>query len=324
MTCALVPLNPNELMAARRTWLSRFQSLDSVTISAGKFNSICGFNVLKCKGITPELFIDKNAPITTPYDIYHNQQSDDYKINGTCGRGVGSTFQREEDFYSLVAGDLLYKSVLKEKLDGIRHYYHSKGDMSPHFDFDRFYEACESVVSLFNIVDERPRGFDEYIFESSQGLMLDQNFGFFPYVTRSSVGTKNILEMGFQPELHLMTRAYQTRHGNGPMTNCNRPHTFDNKFESNDMNKYQGEFKTSLLDLDLLKYAISRDEYIRNGFRKEHTRKLVITCMDVVEGNWKYTMNDKLYTYSRASDFVEAIGRELDIRVETTSYPWLQ
>lgn len=296
------------------TYWSKYCTVDPLAL-------MTEFNVLRNKGVTPKLLIDKKAPVTTPYDIFHNQHAYEYREDGTCGRGVGATFQREEDFYSLLAGDLLYESVFKEKLKHIRQYYHLKGDMAPQFEFDfeLFFEARESMLKLFEFVDEIPNDFDEYIFEGSQGLMLDQNFGFFPHVTRSSVGTKNILEMGFEPVVHMMTRAYQTRHGNGPMTNLDWS-GFQNKYESNKTNKYQGEFKTSILDLDLLKYVIGRDDYIRTN-----DTNLVITCMDIVEDDWKYTLGNKIFVHVKASEFVDAIKRELGAKyVDTTSTPWLK
>lgn len=173
----------------------------------------------------------------------------------------------------------------------------------------------------FMPIDSMPK-FDNYIFEGSQGLLLDQDIGFFPHVTRSSVGSKNILELtkGQDIKLHLVTRAFQTRHGHGPMTNEHLPNNIkDNPHEINVLNKYQGEFRRSLLDLDLLKYGITKDNYIKNSRDKE----LIITCMDLVENEYRYTKKGQIVNCDNKYDFVTSIARYLGIdEVGITDSPY--
>jgi adenylosuccinate synthase len=155
-------------------------------------------NSLIKKGIDPILFIDERCPITTPYDIHSNQQIEENKRHGSCGVGIGTTINREENFYSLLFGDLFYPSVLSIKLNAIRQFYGFKAIV-----IDRFYECVEYILNCKNInpIYDLPLGFDNFIFEGSQGLLLDQNIGFFPNVTRANTGSKNILDLGFKPEL---------------------------------------------------------------------------------------------------------------------------
>lgn len=264
-------------------------------------------NVLIKKGFKPTVYIDKKSPVTTPYDIVYNQKNLSTRGHGTCGAGVGATFEREANQYSLLAGDILFESVLKAKLELIREYY--KLDVKKTV---WFLECCNMLrySKRFIFVDEMPKGFIN-IFEGSQGLLLDQNIGFFPHVTRSNTGTRNILEMGHEPYLYLITRAYQTRHGNGPMTNLNLPHNIkDNPFETNTYNDFQGNFRKSLLDLDLLKYGIERDDYIR----KTENKELVITCMDLVKDELRYTIGGKIVNHLNYSDFASSIAKYLGIK----------
>ena len=52
----------------------------------------------------------------------------------------------------------------------------------------------------------------------------------------------------------------------------------ENPYEKNNDDGFQGKFRSSILDLDLLRYGISRDKYIKeNGF------SLVITCLDLMK-----------------------------------------
>lgn len=293
------------------TYWSRFCSFDP----AGVMNE---YDLLVKKGYKPTLFVDKNAPMTTPYDKYWNQKTDDK--NGTCGVGVGATFQREEDRYSLLVGDLLSPSVVETKLGLIESYYLKKSSYAHTSDEEVF---LSNLSRFFNcpdikIVDEIPTH-KNYVFEGSQGLLLDQNFGFFPHVTRSNTGTKNILSMGVEPYIYLITRAFQTRHGNGPMTNEDIPHNIkENPFETNVKNKYQGKLRKSLLDLDLLKYGIEKDLYLRKTKNKE----LVITCTDLIEGGFRYTYKGTVVEHKTKEAFARSIADHLGIKkVTTTSSP---
>lgn len=284
-------------LAGSPTFWSKYCTFDPVGV-------VNEYMVLKQKGITPVLYIDKKSPVTTPYDKAFNQQSVKHLSHGTCGVGVGTTYKREENFQSFLAGDLEYKSVVDVKLDLIQKYHQINADTKYFLECVEFIKKNES----FMFVDHIPMA-DNYVFEGSQGLLLDQNFGFYPHVTPSNVGTKNILEMGFQPIPVLVTRAFQTRHGRGPMTNLDIPHNIKiDPRETNVMNQYQGEFKRSLLDLDLLKYGMLKDDWIRN-----HSKHLVVTCLDLVENEYRYSQDGKIVSHLDEDSFVKGIGLHLGI-----------
>lgn len=279
------------------TYWSKFCTIDPI----GLINEL---HVLLKKGINPTLYIDKECPVTTPYDVLYNQKND--SINGTCGVGVGATLLREESYYSLLAGDLYYPSVLDMKIRAISSFYGTKGVL-----LDRFFTCINELIKSCHIF--LVNGYVEkesVIFEGSQGLLLDKNFGFFPNVTRSNVGTKNILSFSNDFSVYVVTRAYQTRHGIGFMTNENIPHNIStNTNETNVKNKYQGAFRRSLLDIDLLKYAISRDDYIRN----DKNKTLVITCLDHIKDEYRFTYKGEIIYSNNEEDFIEKISSILNI-----------
>lgn len=269
------------------------------------------YNVLGSKGIIPKLYIDRACPITTPYEKAFNRQSAAME-HGTCGVGVGATFAREESFQSLLAGDLLFPSVFRMKMKLIKEFYKT---LEP--DLEGFFEACEFIMDRvnhsFHFTYGWPMNYHNWIFESSQGLLLDQNIGFFPHVTRSRVGTAPICEMirSYDLKVFLVTRAFQTRHGNGPMTNEFVPHNIkDNPNETNVMNAYQGAFKKAILDLDLLRYGMDRDPNI--GIYED--KELVITCLDLVENEYRYTLNGEIVAHTNEDDFVKGISEALGIK----------
>lgn len=264
-------------------------------------------SLLTAKGIDPILYINRDCPVTTPYDIWNNQENIKNRKHGTCGVGFGETLKREKKHYSLKYKDLFSPTILKIKLEGIAEYYNQNYIKSA-----VFMDACMKITDTanFKITEDIPEGFNNLIFEGSQGLLLDQNFGFFPHVTRSNTGTKNILEMGYEPDLYLVTRAYQTRHGNGPMTNTEYGHNIKpNPYEVNVRNEYQGEFRISLLDLDLLNYAINSDEHIKEAVNKH----LIITCLDQMRNEYRFTYQGKIVYCNDESEFIALIATYLDI-----------
>lgn len=270
------------------------------------------YNTLKSKGVTPKIYIDERCPITTPYDIIANNKDRKDIRNGSCGVGYGKTLEREENFYSLTALDMWYPSILREKFRLIRDYY---GWYDTEIE-KTFLDSCEKMCYFIESAFDVPKNYERLIFEGSQGLLLDQHYGFFPNVTRTNTGTTNIKELTKDSfKTLLITRAYQTRHGNGFMTN-RKEHVLNvhNPFESNIRNPYQGEFRTSVLDISLLEYAIKKSNIdIQNTW-------LFITCLDIVKGWYRYTYKGKLYTPNNEDYFVKEISDILCIRNVLGSY----
>ena len=144
--------------------------------------------------------------------------------------------------------------------------------------------------------------------------MLDMDYGFFPNVTRSHTTSKNAIEIIekyvhdiYNCQTYYVTRAYQTRHGNGFLSNIDLDKSYIkiNPLETNVDTGAQGVFRRSVLDLDQLKYAVSCDKNYNyfNG-------NLVITCMDHVgdkipatkNGNSKYYMSMEIIAELKLND----------------------
>lgn len=281
------------------TFWSNLCTFDPITV-------VREYKVLKEKGVTPILYVSESCPVTTPFEVHKNRNSEAMD-HGTCGCGVGATFQREEDFYSLTANDLQFNTILNIKLPLIQQYYGVDLEYSEFVDSVEFIRDCDDIIFVSDDFAERwsAKG-DDIIFEGSQGLLLDQNIGFFPHVTRSNTGTKNIAK--YKPVVYYITRAYQTRHGNGPMTNTELGHNIkENPEETNILNPFQGEFKKSLLDIDLLIYGIGKDNYSQNIVN------LVITCLDHVENEWRFTYKGQIVHCTDETDFIKQISDILGI-----------
>jgi len=306
------------------TYWSKFCTVDPVGI----------VNELKClkeDKIKPTLYIDERCPITTPYDKYYNCVLEKKFKHGSCGVGFGSTIEREENHYSLTFLDLFYPNILEEKLRNIIKYYVNKSDSNlvkmGLVDYSLFILSCKEIIKsdcihkvydylknkrkINDIVNDHY--YEHCIFEGSQGLMLDKNIGFFPNVTRSNTGMTNVMNLmnsNNNYAIYLITRAYQTRHGNGYMTNEDIPHKISiNSKETNVLNQYQGEFRRSILDVSLLEYAIQKDTYTR----KADNKNLVITCLDHVKKDLRFTYKGEIIKCSNEKEFIGKISQILGI-----------
>lgn len=283
------------------TYWSRFCSVDPQGIGNE-------YDLLVSKGVnTPDLWLDFKAPITTPYDKWHNIQRDAKLNHGTCGVGVGSTFQREENHFHLLVEDIFYPHIFKLKLEEIREYYKYKEKPE---ETKRFLDEVNRLLLIVDFTDETIlEDYNEVIFEGSQGIMLDQNAGIFPHVTRSYTGPDNIklLSKKFVP--YLVTRCYETRHGNGPMTGIELGDVFvDNILETNVTNEFQGPFRKRMLNMETLQYVVEKKD-----FQKE-SPILVITCFDHIKGKYSYCYGDgKVVSFKKPDEFCIDVANKLSI-----------
>ena len=250
----------------------------------------------------PVLYADDLAPVTTPYDMLFNRQRETRERHGSCGLGFGATVARQNGPYKFHVLDLFDDFVLARRLEAVEHYYRQELRVS--FDeplladlLDQFREAvhyCRRhlLTTCARALKERVGDYDAVLFEGSQGLLLDREFGYFPHVTRAYVSSRNALalaaELGLpEPDVHYVTRTYQTRHGNGPLTNEEHepPALRATPEETNVPNPWQGGQRRTLLDLDQLRYALRADDHYSYGLRKH----LVVTCLDQLDGPWRLT-----------------------------------
>lgn len=246
--------------------------------------------VLRSKGVEiPEFYINPLSPITTPFDIFSNKKEEDGRgenRHGSVGVGFGKTVERQEKFYKLHAQDLFYPSVLEAKLESISYYYRDT-EIKERVILD-FIEDCKEVANIIKIAGDKVLESFDPIFEGAQGILLDQDYGFFPNVTRSNTTSKNALEIlrGLSGvalgDIYLVTRSYLTRHGNGYMPEGKldvKSMLRNNGMETNVSHDYQGNFRIQELNTELLNYAI-QCESIHSG---NISKNLVVTCTDQFE-----------------------------------------
>ena len=259
----------------------------------------------------PVVMVDARCPVTTPYDMLINQwleQARGAARHGSCGVGFGETLERQRSHHALTVADLADAATLTQRLDALRRDYLparlarlgcaallAEPDKAALLQADTLLERfvtdarrfLDSVSVMPLSVAARGR---HLLFEGAQGLLLDQARGFFPHVTRSHTGLRNVLmlagELGLQRlEVDYVSRVYLTRHGAGPLPGeLPGPPYAGISDPTNQPNPYQGSLRFAWLDLDLLGRAIAADCGDARAVPQLALRtRLALSCLDQVE-----------------------------------------
>jgi adenylosuccinate synthase len=284
-----------------RTFLSRFFLNNPILY----FQEL---EILRSLGCEPKVYTETGGLVTTPWDMMINQVIEESRgtaRHGSCGVGINETIKRSEvpDFL-ITVDDLENTEQLARKCETILWKWvpsrlkqldieaSSKWmDMMLSSNvFDTFMEYCaayrgevEKISRLRSVIDCWDA--KNIVFEGAQGLLLDEDHYFFPHVTHSHTGLKNVVTLATEAGLdHLdviyATRAYATRHGAGPFPREVKNLRYED--QTNVPNDWQGSLRSGHLDLDLLGESILND--IRYG-SLPITRGLAITCLDQVVDN---------------------------------------
>jgi adenylosuccinate synthase len=100
------------------------------------------------------------------------------------------------------------------------------------------------------------------IFEGAQGVLLDEYRGFHPHTTWNTVTPHHAWELVESMDVDAVavlgvTRAYTTRHGEGPLPTFSAELTERLRDVGNPWNRWQGNIRCGWLDLPLLRYAVA-------------------------------------------------------------------
>jgi adenylosuccinate synthase len=303
---------------------------------------------LVSQNIYPKTFIHPDCPVTTLYDMTINQAIESHrgkKEHGSCGVGFGETLARDEynnSEFKITVSDLKNIELLKHKLNCIYknwipirlkelgidklpkeqiEFLEDINVQSLYLDNIAYMLEHSSIKTLSNQDSLKYN----IIFEGAQGLLLDENHHWFPHVTRSSTGLKNIIRISEniginKLDINYITRAYLTRHGAGPLPfetdGLIYPDIIDN---TNIPNKYQGSLRFAPFNLDLLKNTINKDWLKTNETQILCSKNLVITCLDQVEKDIRYISENK-ECRTNHNDFLNKTNSKLNLQSILTSY----
>ena len=199
-------------------------------------------------GFQPIFYSEKNARITTIDDVLLNMGAEVARgknRHGSCGMGIEECVQRNAAGYGITVEELATwsKQELLDRLKHIRKEYTERRAKilgiqasNPYYEMlnnetvlENFVEEVKENVKLLTLVDadrkwlEKIKHFQHLIFETGQGLLLDQDYeAYAPHLTSSKTGIHNpaifLEKRGLSlDEAIYVTRPYVTRHGNGPL-----------------------------------------------------------------------------------------------------------
>lgn len=276
------------LVKGTKTYLSKYMLIDPISIDIEN-------SVLIEKGITDakeHLIIDGNCIVITPFHKILNRMLEISRgdvRHGSCGKGVGQAMADWEMYGKLVlfADDMKNKSVVQQKLDLT---WRIKLDLAEQLvdnqpnnkQLEEYFIQLKQSNYVERLIDEyytfalssdiRVKG-NQFlkeelnakgcvIFEGAQGALLDAEYGFYPYVTRTKTTFENaeklISECEYSGQITQIgvIRAYATRHGAGVFVTENGWLAKRIPDVHNEQNEWQEDFRLGWFDLVIAKYAL--------------------------------------------------------------------
>ena len=315
-------------LAGAPTYLSKYFILNPILFRRE-------YEELEKNGVEPEVYIDPTCLITTPFEMLLNQVIETVRggdRHGSCGLGINETVERNKIF-SLTLENYFDWDKYRWILDYIPMRLEQFGitEIPPRFKhivrnyhtvINRFLDDVDFLVSHSSKINLSKGGWiwKNIIFEGAQGLLLDEDSPFFPYVTRSKTGLCNVAklinELNFKFDVLkvvYVTRWYTTRHGVGPLP-WENPY-FKPEDETNVENEFQGGLRCGWLDLDLFSRTINRDLAENGSIPIE--AELAVTWLDTAK---QITYKDEQLYKSSIDRFISDLLKSVHSHKAYLSY----
>ena len=280
--------------------------LSSNTI-VNPFNIVTEAKVLSSKlkssheEILNRIYIDEKAVIVTPYHSLLNklrELSNKNNRTGSVGSGVSEVNRiKEETGIFLTIEDLYnesYKNILRQLFEYTTNYLKERR----HLINDKLFNKLISIDDLYYLTDEKNKDYiincysnlidsdllnivdsintfhkdGNILFEGSQGLLIDRNYGIKPNTTcmdtTNKFASKLANDLNVEVEKYGCIGAYNSRHGMGLLP------TYDRTLDIKDLNQtpsyYQGSPRYGWFDCILARYSQS---ILQNDY-------LFMSCLD--------------------------------------------
>ncbi|WP_185869169.1 adenylosuccinate synthase [Blattabacterium cuenoti] len=267
---------------------------------------------------TSKVFLAKRAHVTMPYHRLLDQYKEEtlgYKSIGTTHRGIGPTYEDKtarigirlldflniKDFYQKLKYNIDFKNLIITKV-------YKREPLIFKSIYEEYVEYAKIISNrIIDSVYEIHNAFHngkKILFEGAQAILLDINYGTYPYVTTSSPSTGGVCIGAGVPPNFLgnfigVAKAYCTRVGFGPF-----PTEIQNNI--NDVirkkgNEYGATTKRSRrcgwLDLMALKYSCTI-----NGINYLIITKLdVLSELETIKVCVEYKWNGRIIKYFPAN-----------------------
>ena len=279
------------------------------------------FEMLKKSGInltSNNLKISENCTIITAYHRLLDGAREGATQNkiGTTGKGIGPAYEDKIARRAIKLKDIFSKDVLREKLASNIQEKKTLFETLYKVEFPSIDEEVERLFSFgenlkqfssdtFTFVNHAIFDNKKILFEGAQGVLLDIDYGSYPYVTSSSTSYGGIFTGCGIANNKLdgvlgITKAYTTRVGEGPFpTELFNEIGIKIQTKGNEFGSTTGrQRRCGWLDLPLLKYAV----------RVSNISSIALTKLDVL---------------SNLSELKICVEYKLGDRIIDCSYPGL-
>ena len=218
-----------------------------------------GFSAVSEKRV--RIYASPDASVTLLYDVYLNQKKEQARgdeKHGSCGMGIWEATRRSGNGFAVTIGDIaaLSAELIASKLAIIEKEYLplrlEKYSISEGLNLDTvryaelLKEALEKNVELTDDEASLFASYDNVVFESGQGLLLDAGRkDLWPHTTCSRTNITNPVNILSKHNIRLdeavyVARTYLTRHGAGPF-NEDKDLCFEDK--TNQPNPWQDSIR---------------------------------------------------------------------------------
>lgn len=273
--------------------------------------------------LSPDTFkIAENAclilPIHPQLDAAAEALRGDGKI-GTTGRGIGPAYEDKVARRAVRLCDLADEALLKAKLEAMlaHHNVLLKASGLKEMTLDDLLTPLKEVAPrllpfatpVWRLLDEYRREGKRILFEGAQGIMLDVDYGTYPFVTSSNT-LAGAATMGSGSGIGTIgnvlgiTKAYTTRVGSGPFPTE----------QSNEIGQYLGERGHEFGTVTGRKRRCGWFDAImvRQAVITSGITGIALTKLDVLDGMKEinictgYTIDGKAYDYLPAAQSLQA------------------
>jgi len=261
-------------------------------------------SLLRNHGVDPELIISSRAHIVTSFHKKMDEIEDNIRKIGTTRRGIGPTYETKVKRVGLRMGDLYDTNKLLKRLKMMTELWGIYEEVEVKREAEKLYtlakEFKKNVKDTEIWINEAMDAGKRVLFEGSQAILLDIDFGTYPYVTSAITTTGGIAPgLGINPKriekVIGVMKPYMTRVGAGP---------FPTEIFGADADKLREKGqeygattgrprRVGWLDLPLLRYAV-----MVGGIDE-----IALTKVDILEGMeeipvaWEYECGDRRVIY---------------------------
>lgn len=251
--------------------------------------------IRKSVNITPEnLKISQNCSVVTSYSKILDgvRESQGTTKIGTTGKGIGPAYEDKISRRGIKLHDLMDKKTLERRL---KENLIEKEILFKHFyqcDYPQLEEEVERLFTMgqeiapflsdsFSFLDHSLKQGKKILYEGAQGVLLDIDYGSYPFVTSSNTSLGGIYTGASVPGRYVeevlgITKAYTTRVGEGPFPT----ELFDEYGDT--IQKVGKEFgattgrrrRCGWIDLPLLKYSV----------KASNLTSVALTKLDILSG----------------------------------------